>query len=401
MTDYVAARLEQLGMDVERDRFGQILARKGNTHGQKVPYYVAHADTVFPIVPDKFRRVGWEDRDGDRFYFAYDPTDGTYRGVGGDDKCGIFLCIEAAKRLKDVVVLITVDEEIGGVGARSLDTKVFNDAAVLIQADRRGNNEAIYESGAIISSAEWRDHVDHVVRAYGYHWSDRGTFTDVSLLVEDGTSPVSAVNLGAGYWNYHSSREYISENDLKRCVNLGIALGRASTGIAWVHEKSYSWEDLPQGIRYTGDGVLLNGRLVPYDELDDPIYGSGVRGYGNDPVGSRFWDEDDLYSEEGHELPKEMSHEELVRHIVESDNKVNKAREDRLDQLKRKRRESSNTYGSRSLSFITCKVTDCDRPTHGVTEEGEWFCQKHYFEATEAKAMLYRQEALNRIRGTA
>lgn len=235
MRKHIRAALEDAGCTVRQvDR--QLYARKGDSN-DPIPFIVAHSDTVHRIVePRQYRVESYLNTDGEVVYGAYDPTTNKARGVGGDDKCGLFIAVEAARRLKDVGVLITVDEETGAQGARRVPPLELAHAAVLIQADRRGNSDAIYEaSGVILSSKGWRDHVTPTIEAHGYEWSDYGALTDVSELVAEQIAHVSAINVSAGYHNAHTSYETVKESELENALELCIELARASTGKRWPH----------------------------------------------------------------------------------------------------------------------------------------------------------------------
>ena len=61
-------------------------------------------------------------------------------GIGGDDRCGIYMILEIVKTLK-CSVLFTEDEEIGGVGAHKFaDTDFVKnlDVNYMIEFDRKG-----------------------------------------------------------------------------------------------------------------------------------------------------------------------------------------------------------------------------------------------------------------------
>src|SRR5215210_6080156 len=139
MVAHMAHELARAGCDVEIAD-GQIYAMKGTGI---VPFYIAHADTVHAIQPDhKYQADIFVDASGEVVWYAYDPQTGERRGVGGDDKCGLWVCLEAARARDDVGIIITRDEEIGAIGASLIPPELLTDAAVLIEADRRGNDEA-------------------------------------------------------------------------------------------------------------------------------------------------------------------------------------------------------------------------------------------------------------------
>lgn len=109
------ARLRALGLAVERDDLNSLVAR---LPGQGAPLLLAaHMDTVMPG-----RGVKPVVRDG----VVY--SDGTTI-LGGDDKSGIAVILEVLQTIQEgklphppLEVVITVQEELGLIGAKGLDT---------------------------------------------------------------------------------------------------------------------------------------------------------------------------------------------------------------------------------------------------------------------------------------
>lgn len=213
----------------------QIFARKGNA--DHMPVIVAHADTVHDIVPTDRYRVAFETVDGQVIHYAFDPKTGKQRGVGGDDKCGLWIAQEIARNMENVGVIITVDEEIGCIGAKRVTSDQIDHATVLIQADRRGKDDAIIRANQIdISSKEWQEHVKKGIDAHGYHYSTFGMGTDVAAMHNTKAAQVSAINLSAAYFDPHSDNEWIAEDHLENAFELALRLAQESSGEKWLHE---------------------------------------------------------------------------------------------------------------------------------------------------------------------
>jgi putative aminopeptidase FrvX len=225
--------LEDAGMEV-RTINQQLFARKGSA--EHVPFIVAHADTVHRIVPRDRYRVAYEVKDGEVIHHAFDPKTNRSRGIGGDDKCGLWMAQEMARNLESCAVVITVDEEIGCVGARRVTREQLADATVLIQGDRRGKDDAITRaSGVNIASLEWQDHVRQNVRDHGYNYYTFGAGTDVAAMHDTNAAQVSAINLAVGYHLPHSDGEYIRESELENGYELAMRLAMRSADRRWEH----------------------------------------------------------------------------------------------------------------------------------------------------------------------
>lgn len=121
-------------------------------------------------------------------------------GIGADDRNGIFTIMKMIESGFNPTVIITHDEECGGLGATALVNDFpspIQPLKMLIEIDRRGIGEAVfYYCGNV-------DFID-LITSYGFH-KEYGTFSDISNI-----SPfwdVASVNLSAGYYNEHTSRE--------------------------------------------------------------------------------------------------------------------------------------------------------------------------------------------------
>jgi hypothetical protein len=256
---FMRKALEEAGMTVQkRDR--QLFAWKGDVN-EPVPVFVAHSDTVHAIVAPEKYAVGMYTDKGDIIYHAFDPTTRKWRGVGGDDKCGLWVALEAAHALPNVGVIITIDEESGCKGARLLTPEDSAHASILIQADRRGNDDAVRKTfSGTLSGDDWQEHVKDDVLAHGYDWCNFGASTDVAAMKR----AVSAVNLSAGYHSPHSPYEYVSETDVENALELALALAEKS-GRKKLDHVSVQTATRWQGTSYNYGGFNLKSGVRQWD----------------------------------------------------------------------------------------------------------------------------------------
>ena len=129
------------------------------------------------------------------------------QGIGGDDRCGIFIIMNLVQELK-CSVLLCEDEEIGGVGARKFaktDYIKALDVNYMVEFDRRGNNDAVFYSGA---NEEFISFVEDTTNFKFAH----GSYSDISTLMP--IAKLSAVNLSSGYYNAHTTDEYVIYDDM-------------------------------------------------------------------------------------------------------------------------------------------------------------------------------------------
>ena len=135
------------------------------------------------------------------------------QGIGGDDRCGVFIIMNLVKELH-CSVLLCEDEEKGGIGARKFieakkneEVKYINDLGVnyMVEFDRKGNNDAVFYS---CGNEEF---IDFVEDATNFKFST-GTFSDISVLMP--AAKLSGVNLSSGYYNAHWPTEYVMYDEM-------------------------------------------------------------------------------------------------------------------------------------------------------------------------------------------
>jgi hypothetical protein len=149
---------------------------------------VAHADTVFKKPPqrifyDKQKNVMWSPE-----------------GLGADDRAGVFAIIQIIKSGLRPTVIITTDEEKGGIGASALVRnmpKPPTDLKYIIQLDRQGSMDCVFYD---CLNKEFEEYVE----SFGFV-TDFGSFSDISVLCP--AWRVAGVNLSIGYYDEHSVSE--------------------------------------------------------------------------------------------------------------------------------------------------------------------------------------------------
>lgn len=139
------------------------------------------------------------------------------QGIGGDDRCGVYIISEIIKDLH-CSVLLCEDEEIGTVGARKFTkTDHINnlDVNYMIEFDRKGNDDAVFYSCAN------EKFIDFVTKATGFKFAT-GSFSDISVLMP--AAKLSAVNLSSGYYNPHTVAEYVIPSDMEMIIDAAMCL---------------------------------------------------------------------------------------------------------------------------------------------------------------------------------
>ena len=208
---------------------------------------VAHMDTVHKKLPTTIIET--------------DGKISSPQGIGGDDRCGIFIIMNIVQQLHCSVVLCE-DEEIGCVGARKFAESPFIqqlDVNYMIEFDRMNANDAVFYS------CDNKEFTDFVTDYTGYKYA-YGSFSDISRLAP--AAKVAAVNLSCGYYKAHSLDEYVVYDEMLSTIQAAKAL---------INAECSKFEYIPKAQTYTwGNDYVSNyfgsyNRLTPSKELDIEI----------------------------------------------------------------------------------------------------------------------------------
>jgi tripeptide aminopeptidase len=219
MVEFLVAHVGQRGKErcgeIVTDCLNNVYIRKGNAG--IVPCVAAHIDTVHPP-----RHVEIVQQDG--ILFGRDEQ-GQRTGIGGDDKAGVFVCLELLERFDHLAVALFAAEEIGCVGAIHAPTPWFKDVGYVIEFDCPGRGLLSYTSSGVRLFANEGDFIQTatpVLAAHGLTRWQRHPFTDVMALRQ--RFDFSCLNLSCGYHNWHRPDEYIVVDEVEAAVNAGEAL---------------------------------------------------------------------------------------------------------------------------------------------------------------------------------
>lgn len=236
---------------------------------------VAHLDTVHKKLPD----IITYQKKGD---WISSPN-----GIGGDDRCGVYMILEIIKKY-NCSVLFCEDEEIGAVGAgKFVNSKVaeglkFN---YIIEFDRRGKNDAVFYN---CDNEDFEEFITKEFFKTAY-----GSFSDISTIAP--ALGVAAVNLSCGYYEAHTTKEYVVMSEMKKVIEEACKILERTTDkdVFEYIETQYSgydrygyyggWYDdydgySAYGSRYTKDRYYLfeyldaNGQEQWYDVIATSYY---------------------------------------------------------------------------------------------------------------------------------
>ena len=185
-----------------------------------LPCVAAHIDTVHRHAPARIVQHGG-------LLVGFNEA-GCRTGIGGDDKAGVFICLELLKRFDNIAVALFAAEEVGCVGARHADAKFFERVGCVIEFDCPGRGLVSYTSGGMRmfqNDGEFITTALPVMCRHGALQWQHHPFSDVKAI--GGRFGLSCLNVSAGYYNWHRRDEFVKLADVEHALAFGTDLIRA------------------------------------------------------------------------------------------------------------------------------------------------------------------------------
>jgi di/tripeptidase len=259
MIEYITEVLDEKGYEHYVDKMGNIYATKGEA--EFYPCFVSHTDTVHKINHDM--RVVQLEEGENTILTGIDIETMRPSGIGGDDKCGVFLCLEMLDALDNVKAAFFVSEEIGCIGSRQADPEFFKNVGYAIQYDSpKGNSMSMTLMGKQLfgRKTDFGKKVSPLILEHGIDDWAYHPFTDIWPLMDK--FGFSCLNLAAGYYNYHTDNEYVIVEDVDNAYELGLKL-HEELGEAY-YERPEDKVQTRRSYGYGGQGGYGGGRHGSY-----------------------------------------------------------------------------------------------------------------------------------------
>lgn len=227
------------------------------------PCLVAHIDSVFNKKPKNIKLKKGILRSSN--------------GLGADDKCGIITVLEILKINSSINAILTVDEEIGGIGANKIKNNQIKNVNYFIEVDRQGKNDLVDKIGERIANKEFIADIKGLMKKYKFKLS-KGAYTDILDLSY--TSRISSINLSAGYYNPHTKDEFVILSELQNTINFVMEVLKYTTckqfklpELTYTYDKDIDNLDLSYAINEAKDiKTLLDlGAFCNYKDIESLI----------------------------------------------------------------------------------------------------------------------------------
>ena len=227
---------------------------------------VAHMDTVHKTSPKGF------------VYDEKQQTISSHQGIGGDDRCGIYMIMEVINRY-NCSVLFCEDEEIGAVGASKFaDSELIKDLQFnyIIEFDRKGSKDAVFYD------CDNEDFEEFITKEF--YKTDWGSFSDISVIAP--ALGCAAVNLSCGYYNAHTNKEYVVIKEMAESIEAACKILERTTEddkFEYIEAaRSYSWRNYGWYDDYfceSDDGYKETYFIIEYEDEKGDVQWQEVEAY--------------------------------------------------------------------------------------------------------------------------
>jgi di/tripeptidase len=270
--DYIIEYAKTYGIDYYTDKKGNIYLTKGmlDSTDEYFPCVVSHMDTVHrshrTLIENKVRLTIKEDNLG--WLTAHHPETDKQTGIGGDDKCGVYVCLELFKNFDKLKGAFFVEEEIGMLGSKESDDKFFENVGYAIQFDAPSSNW-ISEvcSGVKLFDEDFKNEIKGVLNESGYNKFSIDPFTDVNQLAKK--YDFNCLNLGCGYYRQHSDSEFVVISEVEDSLVAGVNLISKLSNKKYIHKKV---EVKPILNESYSNGHYSNVDYDKFGDFDDDVF---------------------------------------------------------------------------------------------------------------------------------
>jgi tripeptide aminopeptidase len=228
MVKFICEWLTENNIPFYKDEHNNVYATKSETEVGEDFYFpcvISHTDTVHHIdtinvveehLPNAQKEIKLSLK-------AYND-DGDPTGIGGDDKCGVYACLELLKELPHLKAAFFVSEETGCHGSKKADPEFFKNVGYAIQFDAPENwmvTEYCMGVALFDSNSEFFDKCENILVE---NFTEdlkfmKHPYTDVYAL--KAKFDFSCINISIGYYQYHTRNEYVVVEDVYNGIETG------------------------------------------------------------------------------------------------------------------------------------------------------------------------------------
>lgn len=230
MIEFLVKWMTENEIEFSVDEYGNVYATKQESEILPDDFYfpcvISHTDTVHDIdvINIKEEMLPNAQNEIKLSLKAYNDSNRP-TGIGGDDKCGVFACLMLLKELPYLKAAFFVSEETGCHGSKKANESFFSNVGYAIQFDAPENwmitekcfgqvlfdrdSEFFTSCDSILTESMDKNSMKYMVHPYTDVYALRGKFD------------FSCINFSIGYYNYHTSNEYVVVEDVFNGIEMG------------------------------------------------------------------------------------------------------------------------------------------------------------------------------------
>ncbi len=215
MTQYILDYCQKHELPAYSDEYGNVYVTKGVA--DYYPCVVSHIDTVHEITEMVIH-------DNDGVLYATTPNN-RKTGIGGDDKAGVFVCLEMLTTQDVLKAAFFVAEEVGCLGSFLSDRKFFENVGYAIQFDAPFHNWISHRSDGVELfevDSEFYQKIEPIfqsdMRRYSRACLGNHPYTDVSALKR--LYDFACINYSVGYERMHTRDEIVVVANVLSCLEM-------------------------------------------------------------------------------------------------------------------------------------------------------------------------------------
>jgi len=226
LVEYICEWLKENNIEYYIDDMLNIYATKQTDEiVEYFPCVIAHTDTVHGLNEINVQEEMLQNAQGEvKLALKAYNNHGMPTGIGGDDKAGVFACMQVLTDLPNVKAAFFVAEETGCHGSNQADKDFFANVGYGIQFDAPENwmvtelcwgqrlfdrESEFFETCNNILTEGVGESLEYLVHPYTDVYSLRGKFD------------FSCINISIGYYDYHSKEEYVVIEDVFNGIEMG------------------------------------------------------------------------------------------------------------------------------------------------------------------------------------
>lgn len=230
--NFIKKVLEEAKIPYEQDKNGNIMC----LNFANEPLLSAHTDCVGTAESGHYVKLI------DIYPYGDDEILKGVGNIGGDDKCGVFLILLYLLSGKPINAIFSICEEVGGAnGIKTVvdeikDNEVWKTIPYAIVLDRKNPGDIIcYKND--YGSQKFEDALAKIGKEFGYE-PVLGGCSDMNTL----KTYMNGCNLSVGYFNPHSTTEFVSLENLFNCWNyLNKLIEEMPRDLPLEEKKSYNY----------------------------------------------------------------------------------------------------------------------------------------------------------------